>query len=67
MIQGAGILSLPAFFKVQGLIGPPPNLTLTMPNDLEQSQDHEFVQVFLTWDEPSTLNITDFEPDISHY
>ena len=69
MIQGTDVLGSPTFFKVQGLLGPPPNLTLqlTMPNNLEQSQDYEFVQVLLTWDEPSTLNITDFEPDISHY
>ena len=58
VIQGTDVLSVPAFFKVQGVLGPPPNLTLTILD--------EFVKV-LTWDEPYTLNITDVEPDISHY
>ena len=58
VIQGRDVLSAPAFFKVQGLLGPPPNLTLTILD--------EFVKV-LTWDEPYTLNITDVEHDISHY
>ena len=42
---------MPAFFKVQGLLGPPPNLTLTILD--------EVVNV-LTWDEPycSTLLIS---------
>ena len=58
VIQGTDILSAPAFFKVQDLLGPPPNSTLTILD--------EFVNV-LTWDEPYTLNITDVEPDINHY
>ena len=68
IIQGTDVLSSPTFFKVQGLLGPPPNLTLTMPTDclqLEQSLE-EFHRI-LIWDEPITLNITDVEPDISHY
>ena len=67
VIQGTDVLSSPAFFKVQGLLGPPPNLTLTVPTDLQLEQRlEEFVRV-LIWDEPNTLNITDVEPDISHY
>jgi hypothetical protein len=62
VIQGTDILSAPAFFKVQGLLGPPPNLSLTKPNEPQNA----FVKV-LTWDEPNTLNITDVESDISHY
>ena len=65
VVTGTDVLSSPAFFKVQGLLGPPPNVSLAVPNQLEHSQ-YEFIKV-LIWDEPSTLNITDVEPDISHY
>lgn len=64
VVQGTDVLSAPAFFKVQDLLGPPPNLTLTV-NDLGQSQD-DFINL-LTWDEPDTLDMTDVEPDIDHY
>ena len=64
VIQGEDVLSSPAFFKVQGLLGPPPNLSLST-NDLSRSQD-DFVKI-LTWDEPDTLDITDIEPDVSYY
>ena len=38
-----------------------------MPTDLQLEQLlDEFVRI-LIWDEPNTLNITDVEPDISHY
>ena len=63
VVQGTDVLSAPAFFKVQGLLGPPPNLTLTV-NDLRRSYN-DYVKII--WDEPDTLNMTDVEPDISHY
>ena len=53
VIQGEDVLSSPAFFKVQGLLGPPPNLSLST-NDLSRSQD-DFVKI-LTWDESDTLD-----------
>ena len=62
VLFGQDVLSSPAFFKIQGLLGSPPNLTM---NGVRTLLD-EFVKV-LTWDEPNTLDITNIEPDISHY
>ena len=53
------IPSDPVFFQVQGLLDPPPNLALSEVND-------QFMRT-LSWDKPFTLNITDVDPDISHY
>ena len=61
VIQGQDVLNSPAFFKVQGLLGPPPSLSLSA-KDLSRSQD-DLVKI-LTWDEPDTLDV---EPDVSYY
>ena len=60
VLFGQDVLSSPAYFKVQGLLGSPPNLNLT--TNVRTLHDK-----VLTWDEPNTLDITNIEPDISHY
>ena len=57
VLFGQDVLSSPAYFKVQGLLGSPPNLNLT--TNVRTLHDK-----VLTWDEPNTLDITDIEPDI---
>ena len=64
-VNAEDVLSVPAYFKVQGLLDPPSNLSLTSTSFSDWSQK-EYVRL-LTWSEPKTLNITDIEPDIAHY
>ena len=47
------------FLNIQGLLGPPPNLTLS-------AFDENGTRT-LSWDAPETLDLTDIEPDILHY
>ena len=47
------------YLNIQGLLGPPPNLTLL---DVD-----ELLSRILTWDAPDTLDITNVEPDIEFY
>ena len=47
------------FLNIQGLLGSPPNLSLT--------ETDEQLSGLLTWDAPRTLNITNVEPDIEYY
>ena len=47
------------FFNIQGLLGPPPNLTL--------SYADEQLTRLLSWDAPPTLDITNIDPDIEYY
>ena len=47
------------FLNIQGLLGPPLNLTL--------SQADENCTTILSWDAPETLDLTDIEPDIQYY
>ena len=63
-INKQDILSAPAFFKVQGLLQPPPNLTLTS-SSINRSPGE--LMRLLTWEEPETLDITDVDPDINNY
>ena len=64
-ISSPDALSEPVYFKVQGLLDFPPNLTLATTNDAEL-EGRAFLRR-LTWDEPLTLDVTDVDPDISHY
>ena len=57
--SSAGVASEPGFFKVQGLLDAPSNLMLS-------ETDNQHTRK-LSWDEPFSLDITDVEPDISHY
>ena len=47
------------FLNIQGLLGPPPNLTLS-------EADVQLTRV-LTWNPPDTLDITNVDPDIEFY
>ena len=47
------------FLNIQGLLDPPPNLTLSVADD-------GFSRV-LTWDAPEILDVTDVDPDIQSY
>ena len=47
------------FLNIQGVLGPPPNLTL--------SEDDGNCIITLGWDAPETLDLTDIEPDILYY
>ena len=49
----------PAIFQVQGLLEAPPNLILSQADDRCTRR--------LSWDQPFSLDITDVNPDISHY
>ena len=57
----AGVPSEPVLFKIQGLLDAPSNLMLS-----EANNQHAIMRT-LSWDEPFSLDITDVEPDISHY
>ena len=48
------------FLHIQGLLGPPPNLTLS------KADNRNFTRI-LSWDAPETLDLTDIEPDILYY
>ena len=48
-----------AFLYIQGLLDPPPNLTLTEAGD-------QLTRI-LTWGAPETLDLTDIDPDIQFY
>ena len=59
-ISSAGVSSEPVLFKIQGLLDAPSNLMLSEADNQHMRR--------LSWDEPSfSLDITDIEPDISHY
>ena len=47
------------YLNIQGLLDPPPNLTL--------SEADEQLTRLLRWDAPETLNITNVDPDIQNY
>ena len=47
------------YLNIQGLLGPPPNLTL--------SEADEQLTRLLRWDAPETLDITNVDPDIQNY
>ena len=47
------------FLHIQGLLDPPPNLTLTEAGD-------QLTRI-LTWGAPETLDLTDIDPDIQFY
>ena len=47
------------FLNIQGLLSPPPNLTL--------SEADEQLTRLLTWNPPDTLDITNIDPDIGYY
>ena len=47
------------YFNIQGLLGPPPNPTL--------SETQDGLRRVLSWDAPATLDITDIDPDIQSY
>ena len=47
------------YLNIQGLLGPPPNLTLSYVDEL--------LSRLLTWDAPDTLDITNVDPDIDFY
>ena len=47
------------YFNIQGLLDPPPNLTL--------SEADEQLTRLLRWDAPETLDITNVDPDIQNY
>ena len=51
-------ISSAGFLFVQGLLDPPPNLTITEAGDLTR---------ILTWGAPETLDLTDIDPDIPFY
>ena len=51
--------SEPVLFKLQGLLDAPSNLMLSEADNQHMRR--------LIWDEPFSLDITDIEPDISHY
>ena len=55
----ATVYSDPVIFQVQGLLEAPPNLTFLGTNDQCMRR--------ISWGEPFSLDITDIEPDISHY
>ena len=55
----ATVDSDPAIFQVQGLLEAPPNLMFLETNDECMRR--------ISWGEPFSLDITDIEPDISHY
>ena len=52
-------ISSAGFLFVQGLLDPPPNLTLTEAGD-------QLTRI-LTWGAPETLDLTDIDPDIQFY
>ena len=58
-ISSAGVSSEPVLFKIQGLLDAPSNLMLSEADNQNMRR--------LSWDEPFSLDITDIEPDISHY
>ena len=58
-ISSAGVSSEPVLFKIQGLLDAPSNLMLSEADNQHMRR--------LIWDEPFSLDITDIEPDISHY
>ena len=58
-ISSAGVSSEPVLFKVQELLDAPSNLMLSEADNQNMRR--------LSWDEPFSLDITDIEPDISHY
>lgn len=49
-----------AYFQVQCLLSEPPGLNISA------SPNHRHMRI-LTWNEPETIDITDVDPDISHY
>ena len=59
IILSADVPSEPALFKIQGLLDAPSNLMLSEVDNQHMRR--------LSWDEPFFLDITDIEPDISHY
>ena len=59
IVLSAGVTSDPVLFQVQGLLDTPSNLTLS-----EVNNQHKRL---LSWGEPFSLDITDVDPDISHY
>ena len=58
-ISSAGAISGPVLFRIQGLLDAPSNLMLSEADNQHMRR--------LSWDEPFSLDITDIEPDISHY
>ena len=58
--SGSDVDSKAVLFQVQGLLESPPNLRLSEANDRCKRNT-------LNWDEPFSLDITNVEPDISHY
>ena len=53
------VSSEPVVFKIQGLLDAPSNLMLS-------EADNQHIRR-LSWDNPFSLDITDIDPDISHY
>ena len=47
------------YLNIQGLLGPPPNLTLS-------EADEQLTRLY-RWDAPETLDITNIDPDIQNY
>ena len=59
IISSAGVPSESVLFKIQGLLDAPSNLMLS-------ETDNQCMRK-LSWDKPFSLDITDIDPDISHY
>ena len=63
MTFSAGVFSEPILFKIQGLLDAPSNLMLS---EADHDNQHVFMRR-LGWDKPFSLDITDIDPDVSHY
>ena len=63
LIFSADVPSEPVLFRVQGLLDAPSNLLLS---ELEVDNQHVIMRR-LSWEKPFSLDITDVDPDISHY
>ena len=59
IVLSAGVASDPVLFQVQGFLDTPSHLTLSEANNQHERR--------LSWDEPFSLDITDVDPDITHY
>ena len=68
IVLSPGIPSDPVLFQIQGLLDSPPNLLLSeITSVISGQQNYHNIMRRLSWDEPFSLNITDVDPDISHY